>query len=194
MSFLTRDKILEMGFRYVGENCLLSDKASYYNCKNISIGDNTRIDDFAVLSAGTGGIDIGSYIHIAVYSSFIGAGKITLSDFCNISSRVSIYSSNDDYSGEYMTNPMVPEEFTNVTHVDVTIGRHVIIGSGSVVLPGITVENGVAIGALSLVNKSCTEFGIYVGNPIKKIKNRSRNILQVEKGLYEFQAANLNAE
>jgi dTDP-4-amino-4,6-dideoxy-D-glucose acyltransferase len=41
-----------MGFRHVGENCLLSDKASYYNCKNISIGSNTRIDDFSVLSTG----------------------------------------------------------------------------------------------------------------------------------------------
>lgn len=194
MSFLTRDKILEMGFQHVGENCLLSDKASYYNCKNISIGDNTRIDDFAVLSAGTGGIEIGSYVHIAVGALLIGAAKIALKDFCGISSRVSVYSSNDDYSGEYMTNPMIPKSFTNVSHTDVTIGRHVIIGSGSVVLPGVTLEDGVAIGALSLVNKSCTEFGIYVGNPIKKIKNRSKNILQVEKGLHEFQAANLNAE
>ncbi len=75
MSYLTRDKILEMGFSHVGENCLLSDKASYYNCKNISIGDNTKIDDFAVLSAGVGGISIGSYVHIAVGAPLIGTGK-----------------------------------------------------------------------------------------------------------------------
>lgn len=194
MSYLTRDKILEMGFKHVGENCLLSDKASYYNCNNISIGDNTRVDDFAVLSAGVGGINIGSYVHIAIGASFIGAGKISLKDFSNVSSRVSIYSSNDDYSGEYMTNPMVPKEFTNVSHADVTIGRHVIIGSGSVVLPGVTLEDGVAIGALSLVNKSCEEFSIYIGTPIRKVKNRSKNLLKVEKDLYEFQMANLNAE
>lgn len=52
---------------------------------------------------------IGNYIHIAVYSSLIGSGRITLMDYSNISSRVSIYSSNDDYSGNYMSNPMVPE-------------------------------------------------------------------------------------
>ena len=55
MAFLTEDQIKAMGFRYVGENCLLSDKASYYNCQNIRIGNNVRIDDFCVLSAGDGG-------------------------------------------------------------------------------------------------------------------------------------------
>ena len=183
MAYLTRDQIDEMGFKHVGENSLLSDKASYYNCKSISIGSNTRIDDFVVLSAGSGGIDIESYVHIAVYSSLIGAGKITLNSYCNISSKVSIYSSNDDYSGEYMTNPMVPEVYTNVTHADVNIGKHVIIGSGCVVLPGVTLEEGVAIGALSLVNKSCKEFGIYIGNPVKRIKERKRNLLEIEKNM-----------
>ena len=82
MAFLTEEQIKAMGFRHVGENCLLSDKASYYNCNNIKIGNNVRIDDFCVLSAGMGGIEIGSHIHIAVYSSLIGAGKIVLKDFC----------------------------------------------------------------------------------------------------------------
>ncbi|MBP2281457.1 galactoside O-acetyltransferase [Psychrobacter sp. PL19] len=183
MAFLTADKINEMGFKHVGKNCLLSDKASYYNCKNITIGNNTRIDDFAVLSAGEGGIEIGSYIHIAVYSSLIGAGKIILKDFCNISSRVCIYSSNDDYSGEYMTNPMVPSQYTNVTSSDVIIEEHVIVGSGSIILPGVILEQGVAIGALSLVTKSCSEFGVYIGTPAKKIKERKRDLLSLEKNI-----------
>ena len=181
MGLLSREEIESMGFLHVGENPRLSDKASYYNCANISIGDNVRIDDFCVLSAGVGGIEIGSYIHVAVYTSLIGAGKITLHDFSNISSRVAIYSSNDDYSGTSMTNPMVPDEFTNVTHADVVIGRHVIIGCGSVILPGVILEMGVAVGALSLVSKGCKEFGIYSGVPAKKIKERKRDLLALEQ-------------
>ena len=181
MAFLTEEQIKTMGFRHVGENCLLSDKASYYNCNNIKIGNNVRIDDFCVLSAGIGGIEIGSHIHIAVYSSLIGAGKIVLKDFCNISSKVAIYSSNDDYSGQFMTNPTVPSQYTNVTSSDVAIGKHVIVGSGSVILPGVTLERGVAIGALSLVNKNCTEFSVYMGTPAKKIKERKRDLLELEK-------------
>lgn len=186
MAFLSREQIKSMGFSSVGDNVYLSDKASYYNCKNITIGSNTRIDDFCVLSAGEGGIEIGSYIHIAVYSSLIGAGKITLKNFCNISSKVSIYSSNDDYSGEYMTNPMVDSKFTNVSHAPVTIGKHVIVGSGSVILPNVTLEDGVAIGALSLVTKDCEAFGIYTGTPAKKIKERKKDLLDLEKKLKLF--------
>lgn len=181
MGLLTREQIKTMGFSYVGENPRLSDKASYYNCGRIVIGDNVRIDDFCVLSAGNGGIEIGSYIHVAVYSSLIGAGKIILSDFSNISSRVTIYSSNDDYSGASMTNPMVSEAFTNVTHADVTIGRHVIIGSGCILLPGVILEEGVAVGALSLVSKDCKEFGIYFGVPARRIKERKRDLLELEQ-------------
>ena len=180
MAFLTEDQIKAMGFLRVGKNCLLSDKASYYNCKNIKIGNNVRIDDFCVLSAGMGGIEIGSHIHIAVYSSLIGAGKIVLKDFCNISSKVAIYSSNDDYSGQFMTNPTVPCQYTNVTSSDVIIGKHVIVGSGSVILPGVTLETGVAVGALSLVNKNCSEFGVYIGAPAKRIKERKRDLLDLE--------------
>lgn len=181
MSILTREQIRKLGFAHVGENCRLSDKASFYNCQHIHIGNNVRIDDFCVLSAGMGGIEIGNYIHIAVYSSLIGAGKIVLDDFSNISSRVSIYSSNDDYSGASMTNPMVPVAFTNVTHADVNIERHVIIGSGSVVLPGVTLGEGVAVGALSLVTKKCESFGIYSGVPAKRIKERKQDFLELEK-------------
>lgn len=180
MSYLTKNEITEMGFKSVGDNVYLSSKASFYNCKNITIENNVRIDDFVVLSAGEGGIEIGSYIHIAVFSSIIGAGKVVLKDFSNISSRVSIYSSNDDYSGDFMTNPMVPSEFTNVDHGVVTIGNHVIVGAGSVVLPNVTLEDGVVIGALSLVTRSCEAFFVYAGTPAKKIKSRKRNLLEIE--------------
>jgi dTDP-4-amino-4,6-dideoxy-D-glucose acyltransferase len=181
MAILDRDAINRMGFASVGTNVRLSDRASYYNCPNISIGDNVRIDDFCVLSAGAGGIKIGSYIHIAVYSSLIGRETITLSDFCNLSSRVSIYSSSDDYSGEWMSNPTIPEEYTGVTHAPVVIGRHVIIGTGAVILPGVVIEDGAAIGALSLVKTRCEGFGIYCGAPLRRIGARKRRLLDLEK-------------
>ncbi len=185
MAILERSAIESMGFASIGRNVLISDRASFYGAARISIGDNVRIDDFCVLSAGAGGIAIGNYIHVAVYSSLIGRGRITLGDFCNISSRVSVYSSSDDYSGATMTNPMVPEEFTGVTHADVAIGRHVIVGSGSVVLPGVTLEDGVAIGALSLVRGDCRAFGIYAGTPARFVRERKRDLLDAERRLLE---------
>lgn len=181
MAMLSREDIEALGFFSIGENLQISDRASFYGVERISLGSNVRIDDFCVVSAGVGGICIGDHVHVAVYSSMIGAGKITLSDFCNISSRVSVYSSNDDYSGAAMTNPTVPAEYTRVTHADVFMAKHVIIGCGSIVLPGVVLEEGVAIGALSLINKSCKAFGIYAGNPAKRIKERKRDLLEVER-------------
>ena len=71
--------------------------------------------------------------------------------------------------------------FTSVAHADVIIGRHAIIGSGSVVLPGVTLDEGVAIGALSLVTKNCEAFTIYAGSPLKRLGSRDRNLLEVER-------------
>jgi len=63
-----------------------------------------------------------------------------------------------------MTNPTVDNRFTKVEVNDVCIGKHVIIGSGSVILPGVTLEDGVAVGALSLVKAgNYKKFGIYGG-------------------------------
>mgnify|MGYP001003021853 CR=1 FL=1 len=178
---LSRLQLESIGFAELGHNVQISERASFYGVNKICIGSNVRIDDFCVFAAGVGGIHIKNYVHIAVGASLIGAGSITLEDFSGLSSRVSVYSSSDDYSGHVLTNPTVPDIYKNVLHADVYIGRHVIVGSGSVILPGVSLEEGVAIGALSLVRKNCEAFGIYAGNPARKIKERNRELLEMEK-------------
>lgn len=179
MAIYTQTELQNLGFLSVGKNVRVSTKASFYGVGKISLGNNVRIDDFCVLSAGEGGINIGSHVHIAVYSSIIGAGRVTISDFCNISSRVAIYSSSDDYSGEYLTNPTIPNEFTNVEHAPVTLNKHVIVGASSVILPNVNIGEGVALGAFSLVNCDLKPWGIYAGQPVKNIKPRSKALLDL---------------
>ncbi len=183
MSFYSNKELLEVGFKSLGKNIFLSKKTSIYNAANISIGDYSRIDDFCVLSAGEGGIEIGRNVHVAVFCTLMGNGLIQLQDFSGISSRVSIYSSNDDYSGEYMTNPTVPKKLTNVTQAPVIIEKHVIIGACSIILPGVTLHVGSGVGALSLVKKDCDAFSLYMGSPAKKIGSRSKNTLVLEEEL-----------
>lgn len=188
MVMLSRKAINLLGFASVGENVQISDRASFHGAERISLGNNTRIDDFCVLSAGVGGIRIGQYVHIAVYSSLIGAAKISLNDFCNISSRVSIYSSSDDHTGATMTNPTVPIEYTGVIHADVYLEKHVLVFGGSVILPGVTLGEGVVVGALSLIKKDCEAFGIYAGNPVRRIKERKQDLLELERRFMTNQA------
>jgi galactoside O-acetyltransferase len=125
MSFISQEKLEKIGFKHLGKNVLISEKASIYNAKNISIGDNTRIDDFCILSAGEGGIEIGRFVHVACFATLMGKEKIIMKDFSGISSRVSVYSSSDSYDGEWMTNPCLPENVTNTIHKEVIIGKHV---------------------------------------------------------------------
>lgn len=181
MAILNDEELKNIGFNSIGSNVKISNKASIYGAKNINIGSNVRIDDFCVLSAGEAGIKIDNNVHIAVYSSLIGKGRIWLKKYSNISSRVSIYSSSDDFTGEFMTNPTVDEKFTNVLVRDVTVGEHVIIGSGTVVLPGVELGTGCAIGAISLVKSSINEFEVFAGNPIRFISNRSHKLITLEK-------------
>ena len=60
MSFLNDEQLKDLGLKSYGKNVIISDKASLYNAKNISIGNNVRIDDFCILSAGDGGITLKS--------------------------------------------------------------------------------------------------------------------------------------
>jgi acetyltransferase-like isoleucine patch superfamily enzyme len=183
MGLLSRAELERMGFAALGEGLRVSDKASFHGATRIELGDHTRIDDFCVLSAGAGGIRIGRHVHVAVYTSLIGAGRIELGDYCNLSSRVAIYSSSDDYSGRTMTNPTVPDEYKDVQHADVRLGRHVVVGCGSVILPGVELEDGVAVGALSLVRERCAAFGIYAGQPARRVRERKRDLLELERQL-----------
>lgn len=178
-SFLSRDELRQKGFRRVGDNVLLSRYATIYSSESIEIGDNVRIDDFCILS---GTISIGDYIHIAAYSALFGGDKgITIHDFANISSRNVIYAVNDDYTGIAMTNPMIPDKYRHVTSAEVIIEKHVIIGSGCVVLPGVTLREGSAFGALTLIKNDSEPWSINAGIPSRKIGNRQKNPLELEK-------------
>jgi galactoside O-acetyltransferase len=178
--FLSKEELHKIGFKSLGDNVLISDKCSIYNAKNIEIGSNVRIDDFCILSAGEGGIKIGNHIHIACYASMIGAGEIILESFSQVSSRVVILSSSDDFSGNYLVGPTISSEFINVKSSPVRLLKHSVIGTGSTILPGVTIGEGAAVGAMSLVKDNVGEFEIVVGVPAKKVKDRSKKILEVE--------------
>ena len=179
-SFYSEEELATLGLKSYGKNVLISRKASIYGASNIEIGDNVRIDDFCILSISKS-LKIGSYIHIGCYASIIGAGEIVLSDFCGLSGRVSIYSSSDDYSGNSLTNPMVDEKFTNVTSAPVILGKHVIVGCGSAIMPGVTIGEGASIGAMSLVLEDCKPNWIYSGNPLRRIIPKVKKYKELEE-------------
>lgn len=177
-SFYSLEELSEIGFKHIGDNVLISRKCSIYSPEKIYLSSDIRIDDFCILS---GNITIGNYVHVAAGCKlFSGKQGIILEDFTGISSNVSIYSVSDDYSGEFMTNPTIPDRFKNVIDKQVIIGKHSIIGTSSVILPGVMIGEGVSCGAMSLINKNLEPWSIYAGIPARKIKARSKKVLELE--------------
>jgi dTDP-4-amino-4,6-dideoxy-D-glucose acyltransferase len=180
MSWLTNKELMEMGFGSLGRNLLLSSKGSYYNTKNIHLGDNVRIDDFCIVSAGEGGIRIGRNVHISAFASIVGQAPIDFEDFSGISNKVAVFSSTDDFS-KGMTNPTIPDRFRRLKHLPVRLGRHAVVGSNSVLLPGSELAEGTSVGALSVVRGKLEPWSVYMGNPVKRIMARSRGIIDLER-------------
>jgi len=183
MAYLTIEELKILGFKKLGKDVKISDKASIYNPELISIDDNSRIDDFCVIS---GKVEIGKYVHITPMCLIAGGEPgVYLSDFCTLAYGVKIFAQSDDYSGETMVNSLVDAQFKLETLSKVSLMRHVIIGTNSVVLPGVTIAEGCSAGSMTLFNKSTEPWGIYVGSPAKRIKERKKALLKLEKQFLE---------
>lgn len=178
-SYYAEQELKALGLKSYGSNVKISRKASIYGAESISIGSNVRIDDFSILS---GSIEIGSFVHIAAYSAlFAGSTGIEMMDYSGLSSRVVVYAESDDYGGDYLTNPTVGTEYTHIIKGKVTIKKHAIIGTSSVILPGVTIGEGVAVGSMSLINKSLDDWTICFGVPCNRIKKRNKGLLKFEE-------------
>lgn len=175
--YYSQEELARVGFKELGSDVKISSKACFYQPEKICIGDGARIDDFCIL---IGNIRIGRYVHIAGYSTIhASAGSVLMDDFSTLSSRVCIYSASDDYSGEYMTSPLFGEEYTNTLFSDVKLGKYVVVGTGSTILPDAVIPDGVAVGAMSLVKHVLEPWGIYAGIPARRVKERGKGLLRL---------------
>ena len=139
-----------------GKNVIIGKTVRIRYPELVSIGDNVIIDDFCYISTA---LDISNYVHISSGCKIIGGKACTLlmEDFSTFSPDVIIAAGSDDYTGGIAT-PLVPGEFKgHVEYGTTVVKKHCIVGSGSVILPNVTLNTGSAVGALSLVKKDLEE-------------------------------------
>ena len=173
-SFYSDKELLFIGLKSFGRNVQISRKCSIYGASSINIGNNVRIDDFCILS---GNINIGSNIHIASYCGLFGSKGIILHDFSGLSSRVTIYTESDDYTGEGLTSPVIPLKYRIINSALIEIEKHALVGSGALILPGGNLKEGSVLGAMSLLKSTTESWYIYAGVPAKKLKIRKKEII-----------------
>lgn len=179
--YLTEDDLKDFGFKSLGKNVRISQDARIYGPQNISIADDVRIDDFCTLNAFSGYITIGRNVLIARGCHLSGALGIEFKDFAGLAANGVIYSSSDDYSGDYLTGQTIPKKYLKIRGGPVVLGRHVIVGGSCTILGPAVIGEGTSVGAMSLVHKDLDPWGMYLGIPAKRFKDRSKGLLALEK-------------
>lgn len=187
--------LIAMGIGAVGQNVKIARNCTIVGLEQIFVGSNVRIDGpTTIVVSESAKLILGSFIHVGGGCHINASNSVELMDFSGLSQGVRIYSSTDDYSGNSLTNPMVPNKYKTVKVGAIKVGRHVIIGSGSIIMPNVEIGEGSCVGALSLVVKSLDQWGMFAGVPAVKIKDRSRKLLELEQDFIREQklASNKN--
>lgn len=179
MAFLTQEQLASLHFKKLGKSVRISEKASIYNADQMEIGDHSRIDDFCVVS---GKVTIGRNVHIAVFCNVAGGEKgIVFEDFSGLAYGCHVFTQSDDYTGRTLTNPTVPDEYKKESKRAITIGRHAIVGTNSIVFPGASLAEVTSVGAMSMITKPTEAWSVYFGCPAKRVKDRKKELLELEE-------------
>lgn len=180
------DELQEFGFKSVGTDVRIAKNCTIVGLQNITIGNHVIIDSFcSIIASGNGNLKIGSHVHVGAFCHLLANDGIEIGDYSGLSQGVKLYSRTDDYFGHSLTNPTVPAKYKKAKSGKVVFGNHIIIGANSVVLPQVELEDGVAVGALSLVSTSLSGWHLYAGNPLRRVAKRSQHLLD---SLKEYQS------
>lgn len=134
-------KAEQLGF---GKGTSVYDNAYIYGLSNLSVGKNVWIGPMTIIDA--------------------SGGKLEIGDGCSIACGAMIYT----HSAHKF---VVTEGKDKFEKGSIKIGRHTFIGSGAVVLPGVTIGDHSVIGAGAVVENNIPSHSIAVGIPAKVIKN-----------------------
>ena len=175
----TKEELSDIGIQ-CGENIQIHRTVLFFG-NNIRIGSNVRIDCYSVITS-ENPVIFGNNVHIGAGTHIFGTAGVNFGDYCNLSSRCSIFTTSDDYTEGYLTNPTLPRKYKKVHTAPIKLEQHVIIGCGSIVMPGVTIKEGASVGALSFVNQDIPEFEIFAGIPARKIGNRNKKqLIEMER-------------
>jgi virginiamycin A acetyltransferase len=158
----------------ISKNAKISDKCDIEESirgSNIIIKDGANIDSFVKIKSvgGTGDIIIGenTFINsgVVIYSgNGVSIGKNVL-----IAANCTLAPVNHEYRSK---NKNIVEQRFVSSRGGIIIKDDVWIGANSVILDGSVIEEGVVVGAQSLIRGRLEPYTVYAGNPPKVIGRR----------------------
>ncbi len=177
------NQVASLKFKKIGQDVMIWPLAKIVSPETISIGDSVIIDDFVFFSGGPK-TEIGSFVHIAGFTSIGGGGEFVMEDFSGLSGGVHVYTGKEDWSGDSLINPAVPSPYRVPLRTYVHIRKHAIVGAHSVILPDVEIGEGAVIGANSFVKRDCKPWTVYGGSPAAELRPRPQgHLLELESRL-----------
>lgn len=130
---------------------------------NFNLGDHATIEDFCTINNGVGDIIIGNNTIVGVSNVLIG--PINIGNNVMIAQNVVISGLNHNF--EDVSLPPLLQHFNSKL---IVIDDDVWIGANVVITAGVTIGKHSIVGAGSVVTKDVLPFCVYVGNPAKMVK------------------------
>lgn len=110
-------------------------------------------------------LTLGNYVAIGRSVEIYNFGNISIGNQVVISQYSFLCTASHDYTKKNF--PLIWK--------DIVIKDYVWIAAKAFIGPGVKLNEGVVIGACSVVNRSLPEWKIFAGNPCREIKNRDMN-------------------
>ena len=187
LGILLRQKLYRHLLGKCGRNALIGRYVDLKNPKNIFLGDNIILNEYARLESDASKMPDGAAITVGV-GVFIGAGtiisagpgKIVIEEGCNIGSSCQIAAKKDTLLEHHAllagfctvgVLESVPEQDGRQRQNNTAQGDQTRVGAGcwlglrSQVVSGIELGEGVIVGAHSIVAESLPEYAIAFGSP-----------------------------
>ena len=168
--------------KHLGKNVLIETGVILHNPWNIHIADFVFLDVGVIVNCVNSDVYIGKRVHIGPYSTIGGAAGITIGDYSGISSHCSLFTGSAiPRKGMAMSGPMIPKHLQAYYSSPIVLQDHCVVGSKSVVLPGVTMHEGSVAGALTLINRNTNAWSVNQGVP-SIMKDRNRTPVELNEG------------
>lgn len=157
------DGQVQMGKQvYIGDHVtIMVEKGA-----SLTIGDHSFIGENCYIKCFGGKIEIGQNVSINSKSFLNGCGGLKIGHNTRIGTQSIMIASNHKFD-----DPDVLFKDA-ITKKGICIGENIWFGARVTVLDGVNIADNIVVGACSLVTKNLTEAGVYVGVPVKRIKNK----------------------
>lgn len=145
----------------LGEGVQIHGFVNLYGCV---IGDGTRIGTFVEIQRG---VIIGRRCKISSHT-FVCEG-VVIDDECYVGHHVVFINDKDPWAVNLDGSVQTSADWT---HIPTRVHRRASIGSGAVILCGVTIGEGALVGAGAVVTRDVGAGAVVAGNPARVLRQR----------------------